>query len=339
MAERTFPTAPSPIGSGFISSVSSGFEDVRGHVGRGVESIGIEAVMFENRPAADAPSRETLFEHIAKSDVFLLVLGSRYGERLESGMSATEEEFQEAERLGKPVLVLLLAGDRDPEQQQFVRRVRGSWTVGHFVPQFQEPDEAGYAAIRALRWLRESQAPLVDLTQPALDAIETYVLLADRPLQAFAKQAIELARGAGAADNVEWVAAVPFLFEHDPHAFYALFHLLYDQAAELGTAQMQATAVVAMVPELRAYANHFAQAHALLTEAADCGKSISFFASVLRDPSARAEHPAAVELAIEQRDRITAALDERQHVMHDLMFDLEALRRGSSDPAPEQSEP
>jgi hypothetical protein len=327
--DRPPPTAPSPINSAFISSVSRGFEDVRDHVRRGIESLEIEPVMFETRPAADAPSRDVLFEHIANSDVVLLVLGPSYGDEVESGKSATEEEFDEAERLGKPVLALLLAGDREPRQRQFVNRIRGSWTVGRFVPQFDSPDDAGYAAVRALRWLSESQAARVDLTAAGLDAIETFMHVADRPLRAFGARAMELAAQHAQGAPASWDAAQRALFESSPSSFYELFHLLYDKGAELGVVQIQATSVLVHCPDLRSYANHFSRMHALLTEAAESAQAISFLASVLSDRSAE-NYASANRIASERLQRLIEALDERQQMIYELKFDLDALRRGTA---------
>lgn len=41
-----------------------------------------------------------------RSDALLLLVGPRYGARRESWVSATEDEFDEARRRGKPILVL-----------------------------------------------------------------------------------------------------------------------------------------------------------------------------------------------------------------------------------------
>jgi hypothetical protein len=285
--------------------------------------------MFENRPAANAPSRDELFEHIARSDLFMLVLGSAYGAAVESGKSATEEEFEEAERLGKPVLALLLAGDREPAQREFVNRVRGSWTVGRFVPEFKSPDDAGYAAVRALRWMRESQAERVDLTPAGLDAIETYMHAADEPLVAFGQRALALAQLPTTTGRSSWEVAAQVLFKSNPHAFYELFHLLYDKGADLGVLQMHATAVLLHCTELRGYVNHLSRMHALLAEAAECGQAISFLAPALIDPKADS-HASASQFAAARLERLIEALSERRDMTYELKFDLDALRSGTA---------
>jgi len=54
-------------------------------------------------------------------DVLLLIIGPRYGAQQAGGVSATEEEFNEARRLGKPILVLRQRGDLEAEQEEFLR--------------------------------------------------------------------------------------------------------------------------------------------------------------------------------------------------------------------------
>ena len=90
----------------FISSIQSGFEDVRAGARAGVENFGHRAVMAEMTGAAAASPQRALLDRVAAADIFLLLVGPRYGARQASGLSATEEEFEEARRQGKPILVL-----------------------------------------------------------------------------------------------------------------------------------------------------------------------------------------------------------------------------------------
>jgi hypothetical protein len=47
-----------------------------------------------------------LLAEVAAADICLLILAQRYGTPRASGLSPTEEEFEEAKRRNKPIVVL-----------------------------------------------------------------------------------------------------------------------------------------------------------------------------------------------------------------------------------------
>jgi hypothetical protein len=60
-----------------------------------------------------------------------LILGRRYGTPCASGLSPTEEEFEEAKRRNKPIVVLRQEVEMEPEQREFkTRSTGGSWDEG-----------------------------------------------------------------------------------------------------------------------------------------------------------------------------------------------------------------
>ena len=134
----------------FVSSIQSGYEDVREAVRAAVESLGKLPIMAEVTGASPDPSKRTLLDRVAEADVFLLVVGPRYGQRGASGFSPTEDEFNEARRLTKPILVLIQDGERDAEQQEFIERVRGTWDEGYFAPTFHDASDVGLLVVRSL---------------------------------------------------------------------------------------------------------------------------------------------------------------------------------------------
>ena len=115
-----------------------------------VESLGKLPIMAEVTGASPDPSKRTLLDRVAEADVFLLVVGPRYGQRGASGFSPTEDEFNEARRLTKPILVLIQDGERDAEQQEFIERVRGTWDEGYFAPTFHDASDVGLLVVRSL---------------------------------------------------------------------------------------------------------------------------------------------------------------------------------------------
>jgi Domain of unknown function (DUF4062) len=142
----------------FISSVQSGFEDVRAAARAGVESFGWRAMMAETVGAVPASPQRALLDRVAESDVLVLLVGARYGARQESGLSATEEEFDEARRRGKPILVLRQHGELEPEQQQFLDRATGGWEGGALYGIFRDASDVGLAVARGLTNIRDRGA-------------------------------------------------------------------------------------------------------------------------------------------------------------------------------------
>jgi hypothetical protein len=82
----------------FISSVIGGFEAVRQAAREAVESMGMRPVMAEMAGARPQSPQHALLGEVADAGVYLLLLGARYGEPDSSGISPTEEEFEEAKR-------------------------------------------------------------------------------------------------------------------------------------------------------------------------------------------------------------------------------------------------
>jgi hypothetical protein len=134
----------------FISSIQGGFEDVRAAARAGVESFGLRPVMAETVGAAHASPQRALLDRVGESDVLVLLVGPRYGARQVSGLSATEEEFDEARRRGKQILVLRQEGELEPEQQQFLDRATGGWEAGTLYGTFRDASDVGLAVVRGL---------------------------------------------------------------------------------------------------------------------------------------------------------------------------------------------
>lgn len=114
--------------------------------------------MFETAPASHDDSRRALLDELSGCDVVLLILGAEYGERTERGVSATEDEFNEATSRGTPVIALVQQVSRSSEQDEFVSRVRGTWSEGRFAPTFKDASDVGFAVVRALNAWRQRGA-------------------------------------------------------------------------------------------------------------------------------------------------------------------------------------
>jgi hypothetical protein len=134
----------------FISSIQRGYEDVRAAVQRAVESVGMRPLMAELAGGDVASPQRALLDLVAEADVFLLLIGPRYSR-------PTEDEFDEARRLGRPILVLREEGDLEPEQAAFLERVAGGWSGGRLWGSFVDASDVGFATVRAITNLRAGE--------------------------------------------------------------------------------------------------------------------------------------------------------------------------------------
>lgn len=147
------------VESVFISSIQRDFGDIRNAVKRAVESLGMRPLMAETAGAHDASPQRALLDLVARADVFLLILGPRYSK-------PTEDEFDEARRRSRPILVLRQSVEAEPEQDAFVERVAGGWAGGRLWGSFADASDVGFAAVQALTNLRE-QAGAADVRPAA----------------------------------------------------------------------------------------------------------------------------------------------------------------------------
>jgi hypothetical protein len=155
----------------FISSLQRGeMGAIRTAASNAVDSMGMQPVMFETGAAASDSPRNVLLGRVASCDVLLLIVGADYGEPGKSGVSPTEDEVNEARARGIPVLALVQRTTREPAQEEFLARIRGTWEHGLLTADFTDASDVAYAIVKALReWhANRTQAQLTpDLaTQP-----------------------------------------------------------------------------------------------------------------------------------------------------------------------------
>ena len=155
----------------FISSVRRGLEAERDYLPDLIRANGHEPLRFEDFGAQDLTSRGACLGGVQDSDVYLLILGPHYGGEMDdTGISATEEEFNTATSRGIPIYVFRKTGESpDPEQQDFMGRV-GNYQEGRFWKDFSDNGQLGIAVTKALH---EHKAPAAQFTQLALDQAVT----------------------------------------------------------------------------------------------------------------------------------------------------------------------
>ena len=136
----------------FVSSVIHGYEDYRRAAKVAIEALDHEPVGFgiTHTSAAHSP-KAVLLGDVEHSDVVVLLLGGRYGDRQESGKSATVEEYEHAQVLRKPVLVFVERVDhRDPDQQAFLDELSG-WDDGLLWTPYSDPIDLSEQVAKALK--------------------------------------------------------------------------------------------------------------------------------------------------------------------------------------------
>lgn len=108
-------------------------------------------VRSEDFGAVSSSARRACLAAVRASDLVVFILGATYGTtNLDTGLSPTHEEFQEAQHAGRDVLAFVQEGvERDGDQVAFVREVR-AWTGGVTTGRFRGPDDLRDAVTQAL---------------------------------------------------------------------------------------------------------------------------------------------------------------------------------------------
>jgi hypothetical protein len=117
----------------FVSSVIEGYTEPREAAVSAIEEIGATAVWFERFGGRDSDPNQAYLDEVRSSDIYVGLLGPRYGRPLPSRFSATHEEYREAEQHGLHVSVWVEEGvDREGPQQSFLDEVRQFNVTGGF---------------------------------------------------------------------------------------------------------------------------------------------------------------------------------------------------------------
>ena len=118
----------------FISSMMEELRDERVAAAEGVRSLGARPVMFEEFGGRDADPQDAYLGEVETSQIYVGILGRRYGRPLRTRFSATHTEFRHAEQQGLRMAVWALdTQDREGPQQAFLDEVRAF----HVAPAFQ----------------------------------------------------------------------------------------------------------------------------------------------------------------------------------------------------------
>lgn len=156
----------------FISSVITGYEEYREAALRGIELLGHSVVRSEAMSAqARSPQRACVAE-AREADTVVLLVGSRYGNRQKSGLSATHEEYRAVRDTDK-VLVFVQDGvTREDAQGAFLKEVE-DWSTGHLTRHFDTPEELTEHVVKGLHQFEVERATGIVNDQELLHRAET----------------------------------------------------------------------------------------------------------------------------------------------------------------------
>lgn len=134
----------------FISSLISGFEPIRQAAKTAITTLRHDPVMAEDFGAQPNSPQIACLQGLRKSDLVVLILGEHYGAKQPgSGLSATHEEYRDAQGR-KPVIAFVQEGTvPDSEQAAFIAEVQG-WEGGLFRGSFHDPADLQMGVTRAL---------------------------------------------------------------------------------------------------------------------------------------------------------------------------------------------
>ncbi|MFF0255955.1 DUF4062 domain-containing protein [Micromonospora zamorensis] len=141
-----------------ISSTIADLSAERDAVGNALQGSG--AVELVGMGPGQTPSRASSPYHqtvnLAEDcDLYLLILGARYGYMTELGKSATQLEYEAAYRKDPTKIIVMRKSGLtpDPQQEAFIKSVE-DYHKGYYVTRFSSPDEAAELAVPAFRsWL------------------------------------------------------------------------------------------------------------------------------------------------------------------------------------------
>ena len=133
----------------FISSVISGFEEFREAAARAIDVLGYDAVRAEDFGASASTPQQACLAGVREADLTILILGSRYGAKQPSGLSATHEEYKEAREHNRVLAFIQEGIEHEEDQAAFIQEVC-RWDTGSLTISFETEDELQNVVTRAL---------------------------------------------------------------------------------------------------------------------------------------------------------------------------------------------
>ncbi len=120
----------------FISGVQKELKDERFAVKEAIaENVLLKEYfslfLFEDSPAKGTSAKTAYIEEARKSDIYIGIFGNEYGTVIKNNLSATEQEFREAQKTNKEILIYIKGKDdtkRDKRIQKLISEIKDERT-------------------------------------------------------------------------------------------------------------------------------------------------------------------------------------------------------------------
>ncbi len=117
-----------------------------------------KAFLFEDSPAKNRPAKTAYLDEVRKCDIYLGILGNEYGAVNKNNLSATEQEFREAQDTDKEILIYIKGKDdtkRDKRLNKLINEIRDEDT-GYKYKRFNTlPELKNSIYVSLIEFLRE----------------------------------------------------------------------------------------------------------------------------------------------------------------------------------------
>lgn len=130
----------------FVSSVMAGMTAEREAARDAIEGTGGRVLLFEGLGGRDDDAEIAYLTGVRSSDIYVGILGQRYGKPERAGYSPTHTEYNEAIKAGLRISVWTTPGEMDGRQRDFLEEIRTFHTTGSY----SSPDDLGAGLERRL---------------------------------------------------------------------------------------------------------------------------------------------------------------------------------------------
>jgi hypothetical protein len=154
-------------------------ETYRDAAQKAVKSLGYEPILAEDFLASTKSPRVACLEGIRSAKAVILLMGERYGDIQNSGISATHEEYEEAKDRCQVFPFIQLGMMAEDEQEKFIQEVQ-HYDTGRYTANFSSEEELKDAIVGALhQWSLSLQMGTQDVSA-VLDKALSYIPSNDR---------------------------------------------------------------------------------------------------------------------------------------------------------------
>ena len=147
----------------FISSVVKGFEEYRQAAKEAIESVGMRPVMVNEDFSSCPDSPEVVCtKGVRESDIFISILGERYGYEVSPGVSASKAEYLEAKSLSKDSFAFAQTDVKMEDKQVSFKKEIEDYHDGIFRDNFSTPGDLKRRIKKVLSNWKDNDAKFPD---------------------------------------------------------------------------------------------------------------------------------------------------------------------------------